>query len=244
VAAVLAPRAPTAIARPSATAPVISSQPLPVASPKTTVEPAAIDVSTKVDAVPKPESADHPSEHIEDSRAGEARSYSTTYLEVGRFHDATWADQTTSKLEQLGLRATVVRKGHFGINSYQVLVGPYSSDEDAKAAHKYLVSRGFTPRAYERGSRSFWFPSGLTLHGTHIPGDDCVIRWESYVTDAVVKFEKDGSIVTTAEGRWVSRDVKYPWNAIVYQRNRDGSRTLLEIRFEGMNRVLVFGASS
>lgn len=244
VAAVPAPRAPAAVASPTGTAPAISSLPLPSPSPKTAVKPAASDVSTKADTVPKPESADHPSEHIEDSRAGEARSYSAMYLEVGRFHDATGADQTTSKLEQLGLRATVVRKGHFWMNSYQVLVGPYSSDDDAKAAHKYLVSRGFTPRAYERGSRSFWFPPGLTLQGTHIPVDDCVVRWESYVSDAIVKFEKDGSVITTAEGKWVRRDVKYPWNAIVYQRNRDGSRTLLEIRFEGMNRVLVFGESS
>jgi len=244
VAAVVVARAPAAVASPSGSAPAISSPPLPSPSPKSAVEPAASDASIKADTVPKPESANPPTERIEDARAGEARSYSTMYFEVGRFHDATGADQTTNRLEQLGLRATVVHKGHFWMNSYQVLVGPYSSDDDAKAAQKYLVSRGFTPRAYERGSRSFWFPSGLTLHGTHIPVDDCVIRWESYVTDAVVKFEKDGSVVNTAEGKWVRRDIKYPWNAIVYQRNRDGSRTLLEIRFEGMNRVLVFGESS
>jgi hypothetical protein len=64
------------------------------------------------------------------------------------------------------------------------------------------------------------------------------------VTDAVVKFEKDGNLVGTAEGRWVKRDAKYEANAIVYQRNVDGSRTLLEIRFSGMSRALVFGEPS
>jgi len=164
------------------------------------------------------------------------------YLEVGKFRDVVWADQATTKLEQLGFHATVLHKGHLLLTSYQVLVGPYSSDDDAKAARKYLVSQGFKPRSYERGSRSFWFPSGLTFHdGTHIPVDDCDVSWESYVTDAIVKFEKDGRIVATTEGKWVPRGYVYKQNAIVYQNNKDGSRTLLEIQFAGMNRALVFG---
>jgi cell division protein FtsN len=239
VAPVLAPRAPT-------TASSVSPGPAlppPTPSPKSVVEPAAGEVPTMPGAPSKPESANHPSDHIENSRAEETRAYSTMYLEVGRFHDITWADQATNKLEQLGFPATVVHKGHFWMNSYEVLVGPYDSDDEARAARQDLVSRGFTPKAYERGSRNISFPAGLSLHGTRIPVDDCVVSWESYVSDAIVKIERGGNVVATVEGRWVKRGAKFEWNTIVYQRNPDGSRTLLEIRFAGMTRALVFGES-
>jgi len=229
-------RSPSATGMASAASAVVP----PKALPKT-VEPEA-SVSGKTTAPLKLESEKASSEHIENSRAEAIRSYSNMYLEVGKFRDIVWADQATNKLEQLGFHATVLHKGHLLLTSYQVLVGPYSSDDDAKTASKYLLSQGFKPRSYERGSRSFWFPSGLTFHnGTHIPVDDCVVSWESYVTDAMVKFEKDGRVAATVEGKWVPRDYVYKQNAIVYQNNRDGSRTLLEIQFAGMNRALVFG---
>jgi hypothetical protein len=212
----------------------------PRSLPKTGESEASI--SNRIGAPPELESAKSPSERIEDSRVEATRSYSSMYLEVGKFHDVAWANQTTSKLEQLGFHATVLHQGHLLLTSYQVLVGPYSSDDDAKAARNYLVSQGFKPRSYERGSRNFWFPSGLTFHdGTHVPVDDCDVRWESYVTDAVVKFEKDGRVTVTTEGKWVTRGYVYKQNAIVYQKNGDGSWTLLEIQFAGMNRALVFG---
>jgi len=130
------------------------------------------------------------------------------------------------------------------MNSYQVLVGPYDSEADAESAHANLVSRGFRPRSYERGSRSLTFFSGLTVNGARLPDGDLLITWESYVPDAIVKFEKDGSVIGTTDGKWEQRGVKYGDDAIVYRKNSDGSRTLLEIRFSGMNQALVFGKSS
>jgi cell division protein FtsN len=238
---VTATQAPSTVANATSASPVVSSAPPPVTLPEAPVEPEATDISTTIGTASKRESATPPDSHIEN--AEETRSYSTMYLEVGRFQDVTWADETTHKLEQLGFHATVVHKGHLLMSSYHVLVGPYSSDDQAEAAHRSLVSRGYTPRAYERGSRNFWFPSGLTFHGTHLPVGDCVVSWESYVTHATVKFEKDRNIVATAKGKWVERGAKYEWNMIVSQRNGDGSRTLLEIRFASMSRALVLGES-
>jgi len=235
-------RVPSTSTSPSATsiAPASSAAPPTRSLPKAVESDAA--VSGKHVTAPKPEAANPSSGRIEDLKVQGARSYSNMYLEVGKFHDVVEADQATNKLEQLGFHATVLHKGHLLLTSYQVLVGPYSSDDDAKDASKYLASQGFKPRPYERGSRSFWFPSGLTFRdGTHIPVEDCDVSWESYVTDATVRFEKDGRVVTTVEGKWVSRGYAYKQNAIVYQNNRDGSRTLLEIQFAGMNRALVFG---
>jgi hypothetical protein len=71
-----------------------------------------------------------------------------------------------------------------------------------------------------------------------------LISWESYIPDAKVKFSQNDYLVTTADGRWVDRGIRTERNAFVYQRNPDGSRILLEIRFGGMSKVLVFNNPS
>jgi cell division protein FtsN len=244
------PPAPVSLVRPSSatartveTAPTTSSPP-PTSSPKSVAQPEPGDVPVEIGRAPNLESARHSNDRVVDSTAEDTKPQLTTYLEIGKFHEVTWANEATNKVQQLGFPATIVHKGHLWINSYQVLVGPYSNDSDVKWAHAYLQAHGFTPRAYERGSRTFWFPAGLTFHGTRIPVNECVVSWESYVTDAIVKFEQGGSVVATTEGKWVARAAKYEQNAIVYRKNGDGSRTLLEIRFAGMSRALVFGESS
>jgi hypothetical protein len=241
---VSATRAPTITASATAATPAISPRPPPTSLPTTSIEPDASHISDKVGTVPELGSASHPGGHAEDSREEDARSSSTKFLEVGKFHDVIWADKATYKLTQLGFHAIVIRRGHLWMKSYQVLVGPYGSEAEAEAAHENLVSRGFKPRSYERGSRTLTFLSGLTVNGTHMPVGDFVISWESYVPDAIVKFEKDGSVLGTTEGKWVRRGVKYESDAYVYRKNSDGSRTLLEIRFAGMSQALVFGKSS
>jgi hypothetical protein len=208
--------------------------------PTTSIEPNASHISEKAGTAPELGSTSHPGAHAEDSREEDARSLSTKFLEVGKFRDAIWANKTTDKLTQLGFHATVVHRGRLWMNSYQVLVGPYGSEAEAELAHANLVSSGFKPRSYERGSRSLTFSSGLTVNGARLPVGDFVITWESYIPDAIVKFEKEGTIVGTAEGKWEKRSVKYEDDAIVYRKNSDGSRTLLELRFAGMSQALVF----
>ena len=229
--------------------PVISSRPTPRSLPTTAIEPdtAHIDVghvSDKVGTVPEVASASRPNGHAEDSGEEDTRSASTKFLEIGKFHDVAWANNTTGKLTQLGFHTIVIHRGHFWTSSYQVLVGPYSNEAEAEAAHENLVSRGFRPRSYERGSRTLTFLSALTVDGARMPVGDFAISWESYVPDAIVKFEKQGSVFVTAEGKWVKRGIKYEDDAVVYRKNSDGSRTLLEIRFAGMSQALVFEKSS
>jgi hypothetical protein len=77
-----------------------------------------------------------------------------------------------------------------------------------------------------------------------MPVGECIISWESYVSDAAVKFVHDNDVVATTNGKWVKREGKYTDDAYVYRKNGDGSRTLLEIRFAGMRQALVFGKSS
>jgi hypothetical protein len=236
-------RAPTIAPSPTVTAPTFSSSPPPTSLPTPAVEPDASHISGKVGAVPELGPAKDPSGHPEDSREVEAGSSLRMYLEVGKFRDSIGADQAADKLTQLGFHAIVINKRHLWMNSYQVLAGPYSSDDEAETAHMNLISRGFRPRSYEKGSRTFPLPSAVTLNATHMPVGLYLISWDSYVPNAFVKFEKDSSVLATAEGKWVRRGVRYEDDAIVYRRNSDGSRTLLEIRFGGMSQALVFGKS-
>jgi hypothetical protein len=210
----------------------------------TSVSPNPNVIQDKVGTNPQHEPANNPGVHAETSRNENARANSELYFEIGKFKDNLWAHKVMDKLQQLGFHSAVTQKGHLWMNSYYVLVGPYGEKEEAEVARKNLVSSGFKPRAFERGSRNFTFRSGLTLNGTHVPVGDCIVRWESYNPDAIVKFVQDDYVIATADGKWVTRDIVYQNDAVVYRRNGDGSRTLLEIRFAGMSKALVFGISS
>lgn len=165
------------------------------------------------------------------------------YLEVGKSKERLWADQTKNQLAQLGLPAIVTQKRRLWSNSFHVLVGPYGNDHEIEAVEKGLVSRGFKPRSFEKGSRYFALPPGLTLNGASVPAGDCTVSWESYVSNAVVKFEKEHSVVVSVDGKLATRSVWYDRNALVYRINLDGSRNLLEIRPGATNQALVFGTA-
>ncbi len=173
-------------------------------------------------------------------RDSEAALLPQMYFELGKSKDELWARNLSDKVAELGIRASVIQRGHLWMNSYHVLAGPYSEAEEATKTHKTLLSHGYKPRPFERGSRSFIFGSALTLNGSQLPVGDFTISWESYVTDAKVKFEQGNGIVATADGRWIQRPRRYEHNEIVYQRNGNGSRILLEIHFSGQDRALVF----
>lgn len=130
------------------------------------------------------------------------------------------------------------------MSSFYVLVGPYGNQEEATRTQKDLVSHGYKPRPFERGSRSFSFISALTLEGARLPVGDFTITWESHVTDAKVKFAQGGDVLATADGQWVKRPGRYQQDEYVYVESSNGSRLLREIHFSGLDRTLVFRNSS
>jgi hypothetical protein len=227
----------------AAVTPAISSPTRSVSLPATVVAPVSNLVAGKPGTVPPLAPASRPGVQAEESATANADATEEMYFEIGKFKDQGRAHDTTEKLAELGFPVTAVQKGHLWRNSYHVLVGPYGDEDKAKVTHEDLLSRGFKPRPFERGSRSFLFRSGLTLNGAQTPVGEYTISWESYVSDASVKFLHNDSVVATADGRWVKRDVKYQHDAYVYRKNMDGSRTLLEIHFGGMRQALVFGKS-
>jgi len=223
---------------------------VPMTAP--TVVTASNLVSTKLDTTPKQQPGSPPAAQpsaqsavrTEESGpanpAANAVATSELFFEVGKFKNPTQAHDETDKLAQLGFPVTAVQKGFLWTNSYHVLVGPYGDENHAKTTHDSLVSEGFKPRTFERGSRDFTLGSPVVLGGARTPEGDYIIRWESYVGNATVKFQHNNSTVAEADGKWVKHDAKYPHNAYMYRRNPDGSRTLLEIHFEGMREALVF----
>jgi cell division protein FtsN len=202
----------------------------------------ASDVGRNAPRPPTPEisRSSRPTVSIEPSKIVGATMRSEKYLEIGKFKEKPLADQATQRLSQLGFPATIMQRSRWFVKSYQVLVGPYGSDPEAEAVHKDLSSRGFSPRSYERGKREFYMPPALQVGNARLPVGPCVVSWESYVPDALVRFEDEKGTNVTAQAKWLKQSTKYSQDAVGYDKNSDGSRTLVEIRFSGMAQTLVF----
>jgi len=182
--------------------------------------------------------------HIEPLKAEGMAMGSEKYLEVGKFKQKPLADKQTTRLSQLGFPVKLIQRARFAGKSYQVLVGPYGNDAEAEAVHKDLASFGFTPRSYERGTRDFRLSRAFKVDSSRLPVGDCVISWESYMPDAIVKFDGDNGPRIIVDAKWVKRGARYDENAVVYEKNRDGSFNLLEVRFSGLAEALVLSKGS
>jgi hypothetical protein len=235
------------IARGKVASTLTSGAPVPpqVTEPNDTVGPPLdANLGMPPGIAPKTENGHDSIVRVERSRKTEGGTLSEKFLEVGTYKERAWSNKTIEKLGQLGFHTIVLQKGGLWKKSYHVLVGPFDSDQEAEVAHKDLATRGFTPRSFERGSRDFNIRTPMKLNGTSIPLGECVVRWESYMPDAIVKFEDYRGFGVTAEGKWVQRGVRYPQDAIVYRLNADGSRTLSELQFSGKGQALVFDKGS
>lgn len=224
--------------RPSVVATAAPSPPVP--SPSLLLSPASNSVPNK----PQPPVETANADPVRAPSQETIFSPSQMYFDLGKSKNELWAQDLSDKLAKLGLPASVVQKGHLWMNSYQVLVGPYNKEEEATKVDKDLVSRGYKPKPFERGSRSFLFGSGVTLNGTKLPVGNFTISWESYVTDAKVKFTQNNDVLVAADARWIKQSVRYPHNEYVYIKNTNGSRVLIEIHFAGLDRALLIRNSS
>ena len=242
---------PTAILAPKASAAAIattaSKTPLPAApvAAASNVTPAKPGLLSPLEPAGR--------DHIQNADAENSASSSQLYFEVGKFKNAVLAYRATNTLARLGFRAAVVEKGHFWTNSYHVLVGPYG-DDNAEGIRTKLMSSGFKPQVFERGSRNLSIYGGCDTmgrllrsermpRGVQMRLEDCALSWETYSTHAMVTFAQENTIVATADGKWVKRGIRYKRDAFVYRTNVDGSQTLTEIQFAGMSHALVFNKS-
>jgi hypothetical protein len=98
--------------------------------------------------------------------------------------------------------------------------------------------------ALAKNTRTVSIGHDAKLNGTMIPSGSYEVSWQTHSPEATVTIADDQRVVVSTNGRWEARNIKYESNAVVYDTNDDGSRSILEIRFAGLKGALVFGSSS
>lgn len=98
--------------------------------------------------------------------------------------------------------------------------------------------------AFANNSHTFHTQASVvTSDGKAIPAGVYQVSWQTHSPTATVTFKQGNRIVATVEAHWADRSDKYQDDAILYQRNPDGTNTLIEIRFAGRNQVLLMDNS-
>ena len=105
-----------------------------------------------------------------------------------------------------------------------------------------LVVLGLSFSARANNERTIPFRTEVVLNGSKLPAGFYEISWVSHSPEATVTFVKAGHLMVTATGMWVERRARYTADSLIYTNNPDGSHTLLEIRFAGQKRALVFAS--
>lgn len=147
------------------------------------------------------------------------------------------------ELGKLGFNGIIAHNRALWMNSYHILVGPYTNQGELEAARPGLESRGFSPRVLPSKSTRFSLPP-MTLYGTDLTIRGCIVTWELNSPEATVKFIKGGKVIATVKGRWEKREFASRWNALVALHNEHGPQTLLEIQWRDTDKVLVLDGSA
>jgi hypothetical protein len=93
---------------------------------------------------------------------------------------------------------------------------------------------------FASNSRTVTLQHDAVLSGTSLAAGRYTVQWEAHSPEATVEFVQHHKVVLSTEGRVEQRDKKYDRNAVVYNAASDGTMSLVEIRFAGSSKVLVF----
>jgi hypothetical protein len=94
--------------------------------------------------------------------------------------------------------------------------------------------------AKKNPSRPFGLPVAVILNGAQVPAGTYELTCETQGSAVRVTLLKDGQFVATAPGAWVKTGIKYSENELLFRVNPEGSKSLIEIRFAGAARAIVF----
>ena len=167
------------------------------------------------------------------------------YFDVGKFKDEIGARSAKDDLARIGIHTMVIPKRRLWMNSYEVIAGPYRDGEEMQAAGANIRSHGFKTHSLPKQSRGLTLRSSTEHRGlAQAPTENLVVNWETYSPEVTVNLVKAGDTVAKAEGKWIRKPIPYDYDAIVYKQNGNGSRTLVEIWFHGMNRAVVLPTTS
>jgi hypothetical protein len=101
------------------------------------------------------------------------------------------------------------------------------------------LATGFALPAAKTPPRPFYVPQPVTLDGAEVPQGMYQLKIEEGRSGVQVELWKDGRFVAAGSGAWVKGGMKYKDNAILFQVNPDGSRSLVEIRLAGSSNTIV-----
>ena len=101
-----------------------------------------------------------------------------------------------------------------------------------------LLAAGIPASAKE--SRTIKLEHAIVLDGKKVPAGWYKVEWQTHSPEATVQLLQERKLVAGTEGRLELRDRKNSCDSVVYNSLPDGTMSLLEIRFAGSNKVLVF----
>ncbi len=106
-----------------------------------------------------------------------------------------------------------------------------------------VLTVGIVSAAAAKDARKLSVPYNASLNGTPISRGDYQVTWETHSPEATVTFtsQRGHGVVAKADGKVVERAKPYDTNAVVFNRNADGSYSIVELRFKGLKEVIVFG---
>jgi hypothetical protein len=88
--------------------------------------------------------------------------------------------------------------------------------------------------------RLFSLPVVFILNGAQVPAGMYELTCETQGSAVRVTLLKGGQFVATAPGVWVKTGIKYSDDEVLFRVNPEGSKSLIEIRFAGASRAIVF----
>ncbi|MGD0123711.1 MAG: hypothetical protein ABSF46_00020 [Terriglobia bacterium] len=101
-----------------------------------------------------------------------------------------------------------------------------------------LLAAGIPASAKE--SRRIDLEHAIVVQGKKVPAGWYKVEWQTHSPEATVHLLQEHKLVVATEGRLELRDRTNSCDSVLYETMPDGSLTLLEIRFAGSNKVLVF----
>jgi DNA-binding winged helix-turn-helix (wHTH) protein len=217
----------------------VSRTPVPTDLPMS-ADAEGLDLASLVERIElgQPEIASHSARDNRNPMPLYTDSSAGKYLDVGKFGDGLRANQVMDELEQLGYDGVIVHNRSLWMNSYHILVGPYTNQGAVEAALPDLESRGFSPQVLRSKSTRVSLPP-MTVYGTDLTIKDCIVSSELNSPEATVKFLKGRRVIATVRGKWEKREFVPKWNAIISLVKEHGPETLLEIQWRDTDKVLV-----
>jgi hypothetical protein len=102
-----------------------------------------------------------------------------------------------------------------------------------------LLVASFPILARKYPPHPIYLHAAVTLNGAMVPEGIYGLTWDSKSSAVRVTLWKDGQFIATASGVWVKSGAKYTEDAVLLRVNRDGSRSLIEIRLAGIAKTIV-----